>query len=181
MASWSSDRKGCSSPGSHITCIRGDDIPWIERCMQGAHDRSRMDWLFGRSGSQALQLFFPGLHAFGCLPCPGRALTGKAALQSLLHKSLERQLRIRLYADLLTIRGTQHVCIDIDMENACRRRRHLPRITDKPSKTASNDQGKVALPHDVVGNLARVAADQAKCQLVVFADGPLPTHRGCYR
>src|SRR5712691_6542801 len=140
-----------------------------------------MDWLFWRSGSQALHLFFPGLHAFSCLPCPGRAFTRKAAVQSFLHKSLKRQLRIPLYADLLTIRGTQDVCIDIDVENARRRRRHLPRVTDEPSKPASNDQGKIAFLYNVVSNLARVATDHAKCQLMVFADSPFPTHRGSYR
>src|SRR6266566_1406113 len=181
MASWDGDGKGCSSPGSHIPCIRDDDIHWIERRTQGVHHRSRMDRLFWRSGSQELHLFFPGLHAFSCLPCPGRAFTRKAAVQSFLHKSLKRQLRIPLYADLLTIGGTQHVCIDIDMENARRRRRHLRRVTDEPSKPTSNDQGKIAFLYNVVGNLARVAADNAKCQLVVFADGPLPTHRGSYR
>ena len=102
-------------------------------------------------------------------------------MRSFFYKSLERQFRIPLYADLLTVRGTQHVCIDIDMENARRRRRHLPRVTDEPTKPASNDQGKIAFLYNVVGNLARVAADHAKCQLVVFADGPLPTHRGSYR
>src|SRR2546421_12870188 len=121
-----------------------------------------MDRLFWRSGSQPLQLFFPGLHASSCLPCPGRALTGKVAVRSFFYKSLERQFRIPLYADLLTVRGTQNICIDIDMENARRRRRHLPRVTDKPSKPASNDQGKIAFLHNVIRNLARVAADHPK-------------------